>query len=286
MPISQSALVELKAGGNRRPLICVHPVDGTLNIYRRLLGQFPDELPVYGLKADDEINPDESLSKLAARYCDELMASHLDQPFRLIGFSFGALVAMHVAAEIEARGGNVEFVGVVDYRPFAVGDLQAMRECLAKYLSAVHEQYGRRSSVLRSLPGHELAKATAELAAYLLNGDKLPTTEDGVVAFQKLGLLDPTVRVEQVAAFFRPMFGRLGWLESSNLRSITAPLLVWRAAEGFGAGHGEWSMWTTDAREEAPLPGNHLTAMQAQSARRLAGEIFGWVEIMDATAHL
>ena len=83
-----------------------------------------------------------------------------------VGFSFGALLAMHVAAEVEARGGSVEFVGVVDYRPFAVGDRQAMRECLANYFTAVHNEYGRRSAVLCSLPEHKLAKATAELAAF------------------------------------------------------------------------------------------------------------------------
>lgn len=286
MSTSQPALVELKPGGPRRPLIFVHPVDGSLSIYRRLLKQLPDDLPVYGFKGDDQINAEENLTQVAARYCDELLASKLEQPYRLIGFSFGAMVAMHVAAEIEARGGAVEFVGIVDYRPFGVDDGQAMRDSLANYLTAVVQQYGGRTAMLCSLPDDELKKVTADLAAVLLDGDELPSTEDGVMALQKAGLIDPMMRIELVADFFRPMFGRLGLLKTTNLRPIAAPLLVWRAAEGFGAGRGEWSSWSTATREEAPLPGNHLTAMQAQSARRLAGEIFGWLEALDATADL
>jgi thioesterase domain-containing protein len=291
MYVSQSittsdSLVELRAGTTRRPLVCIHPVDGRLNVYRRLLKQLPEDLPVYGLQAGERVEPEQSLSDLAARYADELMSSNIESPYRLIGFSFGAMVAMHVAAEVELRGGEIEFVGIIDFRPFRLRDHEAMRKSLANYLTAVLQQYGQASTMIRSMPKHDLTRAASDLASSLLNGERLPSTEEGVIALQNAGLIDPTVRVELIADFFRPLFARLGWLTSSNLQPITAPLLVWRAAEGFGAGSAEWSNWTTAAREEAPLPGNHLTAMQAQSVRRLAAELSGWLLALDVTTSL
>jgi pimeloyl-ACP methyl ester carboxylesterase len=187
---SHTALVELKSGGARRPLICIHPVDGTLSAYRWLLKQLPDDLPVYGLRADDRIKSDQSLSELATRYCDELMASKIEPPYRLIGFSFGALMAMHVATEVEARGSEIEFVGIIDYRPLHVRNQQAMRESLANYLAAVFQQYGLPSSTLRSLSKSELTKVAVDLAVDLLDGERLPSIEDGVIALQKVGLID------------------------------------------------------------------------------------------------
>jgi thioesterase domain-containing protein len=289
MLVSQSisapqALVELRSGGSRRPLVCFHAVDGKLSVYRRLLKQLPDDLRVYGLQAEERPEMEQSLSELAARYCDELMSSDIEQPYRFMGFSFGAMVAMHVAAEVESRGGAVEFVGIVDYRPIHFRDQQAVCDCLANYLTAVFQQYGQASTMLRSLSADELTRAASELASYLLGDERLPSTEDGVIAMQRAGLIDPTVRVELIADFFRPMFARLGWLKNSNLRPIEAPLLVWRAAEGFGGGRVEWSAWTTAAREESPLPGNHLTAMQSQSVKRLGAELSGWLVALDAAA--
>jgi len=56
------------------------------------------------------------LTSLAAGYADRVEAAWPAGPVRLLGWSFGGVLALAVAADLHARGREVTFVGMLDAR--------------------------------------------------------------------------------------------------------------------------------------------------------------------------
>ncbi len=109
-PRNWGALVPLRTGGSRPPFFCVHPANGHVLIYRELALRLPEDQPVYGLQAAG-IDGDESaltdVREMALRYIKEMRAVQPSGPYLLGGNCFGALVALEIASQLQARGEEV-----------------------------------------------------------------------------------------------------------------------------------------------------------------------------------
>ncbi|MHB6910780.1 amino acid adenylation domain-containing protein [Streptomyces sp. DB-54] len=119
-PATGGALVPLRAGGGRRPVFLVHPVGGTVFGYRELaaaLAEDHPDLPVLGFAArgfEPGQRPRETVAELADRYLTELLQVQPEGPYRLLGWSFGGLVAVQMATALRDAGREVELLGVLD----------------------------------------------------------------------------------------------------------------------------------------------------------------------------
>jgi len=118
---------EVNAGATI-PLFLIHPAGGTLSCYQPLLDALTLDIPVFGLRAEG-LEPGEacqadSLEKLAARYCGQILKVQPGGPYRLCGWSLGGVIAYEIARQMRQAGEEISFLGLVDsYTP---QDLAAM----------------------------------------------------------------------------------------------------------------------------------------------------------------
>jgi thioesterase domain-containing protein/acyl carrier protein len=109
--------VTLRAGsGDVAPLLCVHPQGGGVFCYMKLAAELPPELPVLGVQ-DAGLEGGAgaaSVEAMAADYIAALRAATPCGPYRLLGYSFGGLVAFEMARQLEAAGESVAFLGMFD----------------------------------------------------------------------------------------------------------------------------------------------------------------------------
>jgi len=169
-------LVPLRANGPRPPLFCFNAIDGNANAYQDFVSRLSIDIPVYGFQAIHGEAAPESLGQIAQEHADSICRIAANSPVRLFGFSFGALVAMHTAAVLEARFRRVQFVAVVDHRPFAAGDLAAKKRYLADYIRVVYSHLSSRLSVLRQISAPELRAAADAIAGHFVYDDSDPST--------------------------------------------------------------------------------------------------------------
>ncbi|MDH6128763.1 amino acid adenylation domain-containing protein [Kitasatospora sp. GP82] len=118
-----AALLPLRAGDSpgtgdaQAPLFCVHPALGLGWSYTALLRHLDPALPLYALQSpglEQPGPPPQSVGDLAADYLDRLRKVQPNGPYRLLGWSFGGLVAFELALRLQAEGEQVELLALLD----------------------------------------------------------------------------------------------------------------------------------------------------------------------------
>ncbi|MFH5244706.1 non-ribosomal peptide synthase/polyketide synthase [Antrihabitans spumae] len=109
-------LVQLKTGGTKPALFCVHPAVGLSWGYARLAHQLGDDRPVYGLQLPALSGEPkfESIPDLARRYVEEVRAVQPQGPYHLLGWSLGGAIAHEMAVELRAAGEEVQTLALMD----------------------------------------------------------------------------------------------------------------------------------------------------------------------------
>ena len=122
-----SPLVPLTAGSGasgRQPFFCVHPVGGSVFCYRELAAALGAEQPFYALEARG-LAPGEPpflrIEEMAAAYVAAVRAAQPAGPYRLGGWSFGGLVALEMACQLERAGETVALALIDPTTPGAAG---------------------------------------------------------------------------------------------------------------------------------------------------------------------
>jgi thioesterase domain-containing protein/acyl carrier protein len=117
---AKSLLVPLQIEGDGTPLFCIHPVGGQVSFYRSLAESLRGRCPVYGIQSPEAAGLSlqfGSLDDMASAYCTAILDAQTEGPYRLAGWSTGGLIAMAVAAELEKRGCEVGYLGLLDTSP-------------------------------------------------------------------------------------------------------------------------------------------------------------------------
>ncbi|RYF82644.1 MAG: amino acid adenylation domain-containing protein [Comamonadaceae bacterium] len=108
----------LRAEGDDVPLFCLPPVLGLGWGFAGLMRHLPASLPVYVLQAPVlKLDPDAypaTLEALAERMLGQVRQVRPQGPYRLLGWSFGGLVAHAMARQLRAQGETVELLAMMD----------------------------------------------------------------------------------------------------------------------------------------------------------------------------
>jgi thioesterase domain-containing protein/acyl carrier protein len=111
--------VEVLKEGMGAPLCCIHAGAGISYAYRGL-GNYLD-CPIIGINQTPQDGEEEpgSIRDIAKNYADRLEAVYPAGPYKLLGWSFGGVVAHEVAIELRRRGCAVQRLILLDAVPSA-----------------------------------------------------------------------------------------------------------------------------------------------------------------------
>jgi amino acid adenylation domain-containing protein len=106
--------VEILKTGSGTPWCCIHDGFGLSWAYRAL-GKYLDG-PIIGINQIPDGDEDQpaSLRDMAANYADRLQSRYPEGPYKLLGWSFGGVVAHALAVELRRRGCEVQQLVLLD----------------------------------------------------------------------------------------------------------------------------------------------------------------------------
>ncbi|MDQ3060877.1 MAG: acetoacetate--CoA ligase [Pseudomonadota bacterium] len=161
---SSSILVPIRAGVGR-PIFLVHGLSGTVMECWPLVGALRSARPVYGLQApglDGEQLPPQRVQDMAVRYVEQIRAIQGSGPYALVGFSFGGLIALEIAQQLQCAGERIELLCLLD--TYAHQDLP-WSAWLGHRLAFMRNRFARARHKLGQLSASQLlAFGAAKLA--------------------------------------------------------------------------------------------------------------------------
>lgn len=113
-------VVPLQATGRKTPLFCVHPGNGEIFILTNLAKYFLNDRPFYALRPcgfSEGEQRFETVEQMVHTYVDAIIKRQPDGPYAIAGYSLGCQIAFELAKDLEARGREVTFLGIIDYWP-------------------------------------------------------------------------------------------------------------------------------------------------------------------------
>lgn len=115
----ESPVVALRTEGSRPPLFLAHGVSGQLLRYVPLVHLLDPAQPVYGLRLTADLARAHRvrIPELAQHYVDGMVEVCPEGPYLLAGFSFGGILMCEIAHQLEVRGSDVAFLGLLDTEP-------------------------------------------------------------------------------------------------------------------------------------------------------------------------
>jgi amino acid adenylation domain-containing protein len=116
-PVQEVIPVQTLKQGSGVPLFCIHPSGGVSWPYHAL-GDYLD-CPIIGIQQiqqDEEAEP-RSIRDMAKNYADRIQGAYPSGPYKLLGWSFGGVVAHEVAIELQRRGGVIARLILLDAQP-------------------------------------------------------------------------------------------------------------------------------------------------------------------------
>jgi acyl transferase domain-containing protein/thioesterase domain-containing protein len=116
-PDAFAPVLPLRAAGDRRPLFCLHPGGGIGWRYAGLLAHLGDQQPVYAIQAlglDGSAPPASDPEDMVESYLKLLREIQPEGPYRLLGWSYGGMVAHAMATALQGEGERVELLAMLD----------------------------------------------------------------------------------------------------------------------------------------------------------------------------
>ncbi|GAA2268475.1 hypothetical protein GCM10010430_62240 [Kitasatospora cystarginea] len=175
-------LLRLRAGRRGTPYFLIHPVVGLGWCYTGFITRLGADSPVYALQAAGLTGDGQlprSVREMAEDYAARIRAAHPRGPYRLIGWSFGGLVAHEIATLLQAEGAEVELLALLDSYPAADGAVPSGAELEQEILAALAAGPGGG-------PSQPPVPLTAAAVAELLGRQEGPLAGLGVQGVEAL----------------------------------------------------------------------------------------------------
>ncbi|MER7535781.1 amino acid adenylation domain-containing protein [Streptomyces sp. NPDC097704] len=156
-------LLPLSTRGTRRPLFCVHPGTGVGWAYAGLARHLGDDQPLYALQARALSEPGHrprSVEAMADDYLEQIRQVQPWGPYRLLGWSYGGLVAHTMAVRLREAGERVELLALMDVHQTGPGSVSVLppeeRAAKARDLAEALKEIRREDPVLAGFSDAEL----------------------------------------------------------------------------------------------------------------------------------
>ncbi|WP_269858150.1 non-ribosomal peptide synthetase [Streptomyces sp. RPT161] len=267
VPLAEGA----ESSDGQTPLVLFHPLGGSLYPYQPLLRLLPQTTTVWGVRSPSAAGtgPEPAdVAELAVRYADQLTQRVPAPRLMLFGWSLGGFIALAVAAELEARGVQIEFTeiwdcGVGTEEP--LGDRESLR-------MALRAAYGAEA-----LQRH--APLVTELLTAVADGERLDDSSLRSVQ-QRTRALGSTADNTALPGHFEVIRHQTELFRDWQPVPLHAPLHAVYAAPSLRDGsvaRTDWQRFTSGPWTEATVEADHYDMMRApgvdDSARGLLARL-------------
>ena len=112
-----SSLVEVQPNGSKPPFFCIHGLGGEVLCFRELALHLGSDQPFYGLQPQglDGKHPFHTrVEDMATYYIQEIQTLQPNGPYFLGGYSFGGVVALEMARQLQEQGEQVAILVMLD----------------------------------------------------------------------------------------------------------------------------------------------------------------------------
>jgi nonribosomal peptide synthetase DhbF len=125
-----NVLLPIRAKGSLPPLFCLHPIGGLCWPYVNLLRYTSEDQPIYGIQARgfaDNNSLPETINEVISEVIKQIRSVSPDGPYRLLGWSFGGILAHMTATRLQVDGSPIERLVLLDsYPPKIDAELQLL----------------------------------------------------------------------------------------------------------------------------------------------------------------
>jgi thioesterase domain-containing protein/acyl carrier protein len=260
---SWSTLVAIQPEGPKRPLFCVHAGATTVLAYINLASYLGSEQPFYGLESlglDEEQKSYARIEDMAAHYIAAIQSVQPQGPYRLAGWCFGGLVAFEMAQQLQARGEQVSFLGLLD---------------ASTGLNMLFEEYQELDDAAF------LVKLVAEEVSLSLDRIRQLEPEEQLLYVieqaRQLNLIPPDLELAQAQRLVQMLKSHIYAGKIYIPQPYRGRVTLFRASEEAAADSQDLTLgWQELAVEGVDLhwvPGNHLTMVREPHVQVLAKQL-------------
>lgn len=266
---SQHLLQELVDAESGQPLFVFYPADGSLEIYDDLVETTHGEFPIIGLSPHGDTpaaNRTPSLAQLADD-CAQSIEHHTPVgAIRLLGFSFGGMLAVQTAIRLQEMGREIEFVGTIDSIP-PVGENKNLSGQVVEFLCQLFARLGSKTGILQATPPEQL-RQEAEKAVKGLNAVTITQWFVGEHIADGVPKQLAYDYVNQIAARIV-----LHLEETAIETKLNAPIHCWTACEGVGVNAADWERFTDGGVVSFAVTTDHFSIMEKPVIELIAGQL-------------
>jgi amino acid adenylation domain-containing protein len=264
-PAPYDPLLSIQQGvSDGAPVFCVPGAGATIAYFAPLASHLGPGVSVYGLQPkglDGDSSPHSSVEEMARAYVSAIEAARVRAPIRLLGHSFGALVACEMASQMLVRGMVLDVLILIDPADVATSGREPRRSTEAEALAELADFIGEANgcslgiteSVVRTLGEAE----RIELFRARLIEVGLISTQTPLSAIRGMAEVFET----SINAAYRPKV------------PLTHPVAILRAQEA--EPDKMLRLWSEVALELSVVdsPGNHMSMLAEPHVRALARHI-------------
>ncbi|SDY36076.1 amino acid adenylation domain-containing protein [Myxococcus xanthus] len=262
-PALWTPLVPIQRSGSRLPFFCVHPVGGTVFCYTELARRLGPDQPFYGLQAqglEGTLPPLESIDSMAASYVDAIRTLQPQGPYRLGGWSLGAVIAFEMARLLHQRGETVEVLALIE--PSSTSLAQGVTT--------------NDDSAAATMFALDLALTAGIASAMTVEGavsDPQALVERVLQEDREAGVFVPDAGMEHFHALLRVFTANVRALQQHTLGTFPGSLTVLRGSDTeLEPSEAEDRGWSRHATQLAVhvVQGDHYTVLRLPGADALA----------------
>lgn len=269
-----SPLVQLRSSEGDGAWFFVHPAGGNVLCYRSLAEA--RDRPFFAFQAPGPSTgqePVDSVTDLAALYVDALTHVRPHGPYRIGGWSSGAVIAAEVVRLLEERGDRVERLAVVDSpAPVAPRAPAGDTQLLLWFLEDLDIGFDPHAPGAAELAGPEGVPASVRLGHAL-------------DALRGRGLADTGLDHEELVGTFAVFRAVVEGCDRYTASPVAADITVLRARDGHVSEFADhpfaaapdwgWAALTTGAVDTLTVPGTHHTLLAGASVAIVADALDG-----------